>query len=162
ADLCQNAARMDRLMLEGSLVRHPSGVHLLAPPQRLADVAAVHADGVRQTLNLTRTTFPYVVADLGYSFRDEQVQVLRQAVLVVLRLDIPSLLTTGRTLDHLERLGVSRERVQLVANRYGQPKELPAGKAEKALGVKISHYVPDDAKTINRAANSGIPAVLDA
>src|SRR5262249_16085408 len=79
-----------------------------------------------------------------------------------LRLDIPSLLNTRRTLDHLERLGVSRERVQLVANRYRQPKELPAGKAEKALGVKISHYVPDDAKTITRAANSGIPAVLDA
>ena len=32
ADLCQNVARMDRSMFERSLVRHASGVHLLAPP----------------------------------------------------------------------------------------------------------------------------------
>jgi pilus assembly protein CpaE len=164
ADLCQNAARMDRVMLEGSLVHHQSGIHLLASPQHLADIAAVHPDGVRQALALARAAFPYVVADLGYSFRDEQVQVLRQAdvVLVVLRLDIPSLVNTRRTLDHLERLGVAKDRIHLVANRYGQPKELPAGKAEKALGTKIFHYLPDDPKTINQATNSGIPAVLDA
>ena len=48
-----------------------------------------------------------------------------------------------------------------MANRYGQPKELPYSKAEEALGVKIGHYIPDDPKTINRANNSGIPAVLD-
>jgi Flp pilus assembly CpaE family ATPase len=65
-------------------------------------------------------------------------------------------------MDHLERLSVGKERVRLVANRYGQPKELPAAKVEKALDAKIFHYVPDDAKTINRATNSGIPAVFDA
>jgi pilus assembly protein CpaE len=164
ADLCRNAARMDRVMLEGSLVRHGSGIHLLAPPQSFADSAAINAEGVRQALALTRAAFPYVLADLGYSFREEQVQVLRQAdlVLLVLRLDIPSLLNTRRTLERLERLGVARDRVHLVANRYGQPKELPAGKAQSALGAKIFHYIPDDPKTVNRATNSGVPAVLDA
>ena len=164
ADLCQNAARMDRLMLEGSLVRHDSGIHLLSPPHNFADIAAVNSEGVRQALNFARAAFPYVVADHGCSFREEQTPVLRQAdvVLLVLRLDIPSLLNTRRTLTQLERLGVNGDRVHLVVNRYGQPKELPAAKAEKALGVKIFHYVPDDPKTINRATNSGIPAVLDA
>src|SRR5262249_6717966 len=32
-DLCANAARMDRVMFERTLVRHASGVHLLAPPR---------------------------------------------------------------------------------------------------------------------------------
>src|SRR5262249_30305818 len=54
ADLCQNAARMDRLMFEGSLVRHESGLHLLAPPQRFADIAAINVEGVRQALALAR------------------------------------------------------------------------------------------------------------
>jgi pilus assembly protein CpaE len=164
ADLCQNAARMDRLMLERSLVRHESGVHLLAAPQNFADIAFVDPDGVRHVLTLARAGFPYVVVDHDYSFREEQLQVLRQAdvILLVLRLDIPCLVNVRRTLDHLERLGIERQRVRLVANRYGQPKELPANKAEKALGSKIFHYVPDDPKTINRAVNSGIPAVLEA
>jgi pilus assembly protein CpaE len=164
ADLCQNAARMDRVMLDRSLVRHESGIHLLAPPESFTDIHHVNAEGVRQALSHARAAFPYVVVDLDHSFREEQVQVLRQAdvLLLVLRLDIPSLLKTRRTLDQLDRLGVGKDRIFLVANRYGQPKELPAAKAEKALGARFFHYVPDDPKTINRATNSGIPAVLDA
>jgi pilus assembly protein CpaE len=49
-----------------------------------------------------------------------------------------------------------------VVNRYGQPKEVPASKAEEALGVKIAHYIPDDPKTVNRANNNGVPLILEA
>jgi pilus assembly protein CpaE len=163
ADLCQNAARMDRTMLERSLVKHQSGVHLLAPPRMFNETAQVTAEGVRQAINLGRTLFPYVVVDLDRTFREQQVQVLTQAdlILVVLRLDFVAVRNTQRYLEHLERLGIARERVRVVVNRYGQAKEVPAAKAEEALGVKIFHYIPDDPKTINRANNNGIPAVLE-
>ena len=52
------------------------------------------------------------------------------------------------------------ERVRLVVNRYGQAKEVPAAKAQEALGVKIDCYIPEDAKTVNRANNNGTPVVL--
>jgi pilus assembly protein CpaE len=163
AELCQQAAHMDRTMFERSLAQHASGVHLLAPPRMLTDVPAVTAEGVRQTLNLARTIFPFVIVDLDHSFGPEQVQVLRQAdvILLVLRLDFTCLRNAQRTLEYLERLGISRERIRLIVNRYGQAKEVPAGKAEEALRVKVSHYIPDDVKTVNRANNSGIPVVLE-
>ena len=50
---------------------------------------------------------------------------------------------------------------RLVVNRYGQPKEVPAAKAEEALGVKIFHFVPDDPRSVNRANNNGTPFVLE-
>src|SRR5262249_47950862 len=78
ADLCQNATRMDRIMFERSLVEHSSGVHLLASPCSFADIGYVTAEGVAQALHLARSLFPYVVVDLDHSFRDEQIQVLRQ------------------------------------------------------------------------------------
>ena len=163
ADLCQNAARMDRVMFERSLARHASGVHLLAPPRTFADIGQVTPEGVRQALTLARALFPYVVADLDHSFAEEQAQVLRQAdvVLLVLRLDFTCLRNTRRALDYLARLGVGPDRVRVVVNRYGQAKEVPAAKAEDALGLKIFHYVPDDPKTVNRANNGGVPLVLD-
>ncbi len=163
ADLCLNARRVDRVMFEHSLVRHASGVHLLGPPVALADVAHVTPDGVRQALTLARAFFPYVVMDLDHSFRDEQLQALRLAdvVLVVLRLEFAGLRNVRRTLEHLEKMGLGADRVRLVVNRYGQPKEVPAAKAEDALKVKIFHYVPDDPRTINRANNNGVPAVLE-
>src|SRR5262249_42220064 len=151
-------------MFERSLVAHANGVSVLAPPRAFADIHHVTADGVRQALALGRSLFPYVVIDLDHSFRDEQIQVLRQAdvILLVMRLDFTSVRNIRRTLDHLEALKIDRNRVRLVVNRYGQPKEVPPAKAEEVLGLKIAHYIPEDPKTINRANNSGVPVVLDA
>jgi pilus assembly protein CpaE len=163
AELCQNAARMDRIMLERSLVRHSSGVHLLAPPRSFGDLRMVTVEGVRQAMALARTLFPYIVVDVDHSFGDEQLQVLRHAdaILVVLRLDFTSLRHTQRTLEYFQDRGIDRNRVQVVVNRYGQPQEVPAAKAEEALGVKIFHYIPDEPKTVNRANNNGVPVVLE-
>jgi pilus assembly protein CpaE len=58
AELCMNAAHMDRVMFERSLARHSSGVHLLAPPRALADVSYVTADGVAQALTWGARCFP--------------------------------------------------------------------------------------------------------
>jgi pilus assembly protein CpaE len=163
ADLCQNMARIDRVMFERSLARHSSGVHLLASPLQFSDVPFVTAEGVRKTLGMARLIFPYVVMDLDHSFHPEQVEALRQAnlVLIVFRLDFASLRNARRTLDYLDKLGIGRDRIQFVVNRYGQPKEVPFAKAEEALGVKISHYIPDDPKAVNRANNDGVPLVIE-
>jgi len=37
---------------------------------------------------------------------------------------------------------------------------VPFAKAEEALGLKISHYIPDDPRTVNRANNDGVPMVI--
>jgi pilus assembly protein CpaE len=163
AELCMNSARLDRVMFERSLVRHASGVHLLAPPRNYIDIGQVTSEGVRHVVAMARLLFPYVIADLDHSFREEQLTVLRQAdvILLLLRLDFTSVRNVRKTLEHLERLGIDQGRVQLVVNRYGQAKEVPAAKAEEALGVKIQHYIPDDPKTVNRANNSGLPMVLE-
>jgi pilus assembly protein CpaE len=163
ADVCQNVARLDRVLFERSLTRHSSGVHLLASPLQFSDVAFVTAEGVRKALGMAKLMFPYVVIDLDHSFHAEQVEALRLAdqVLIILRLDFASLRNARRTLDYLDKLGIARDRIQLVVNRYGQPKEVPFAKAEEALGLKISHYIPDDPKSINRANNDGVPVVIE-
>src|SRR5271157_3551815 len=163
ADLCQNVARIDRVMFEGSLARHSSGVHLLASPLKFSDVPFVTPEGVRKTLGQARLMFPYIVIDLDHSFHSEQLEAIRQAnlILIVLRLDFASLRNARRTLDYLDKLGIGRDRMQVVVNRYGQPKEVPFAKAEEALGLKISHYIPDDPGTVNRANNDGVPLVIE-
>src|SRR5205823_1273158 len=82
-------------------------------------------------------------------------------ILLVLRLDFTCLRNAQRVFDYFDQVGISRDRVRVVVNRYGQAKEVPAGKAEEALRVKVAHYIPDDAKTVNRANNSGVPVVLE-
>jgi len=164
ADLCLNVARLDRAMFEKLLVQHSSGVHLLGSPQMFDGTRVVSAQGVGQALALAVKLFPHVVVDLEDCFHEEQVFVVRQAAILLLtvRLDFTSVRNARRILEYLTELGVPQNRLRLVANRYGQPNELPVAEAEAALGVRISHYIPDDPKTINGANNTGIPAVLKA
>jgi pilus assembly protein CpaE len=162
ADLCVNGARFDRAVFERSLIEK-NGVHLLAPPRTLQEIRVVTPEGVKQAINMARMAFGYVVADLDDCIHEEQVQALQLAdvVLLVLRLDFTSLRNAQRVMEHLEAAGLNRENVQLVVNRFGQPKELSSGIAEQALKMKIAHYVPDDPKTVNRANNNGVPAVVE-
>ena len=163
-DLCHNASRLDRVMFERSLVKHHTGVHLLAPPHRLSDARDVRPDGVGLAISLGRASFPFVVADLDHTYREEQWVAIRQAdeILVAFRLDFSSLRNTRRALEHLEEEGIDRAKIRLVVNRYGQPQEVPASKAEEALGRKIGHYIPEDPKAVNRANNHGVPVVVEA
>jgi pilus assembly protein CpaE len=163
ADLCHNIARIDPTLFQQSLIRHESGVHLLGAPRYFEDIAWVTPEGVHQAIELAKASFPYVLVDLDHSFRAEQLQVLREAdlILLVIRLDFASLRNARRSLEHFERLEIDRSRMRLIVNRFGQPKEIAYSKAEEALGMKIFHYVPDDPKSINRANNNGVPVVLE-
>ncbi len=162
ADICLNVARLDRAMFEKVLVPHASGISLLAAPQVFGSTRLVTTQGVCHALSMARRLFAYVVVDLEDCFHEEQVLALRQtsAILLVSRLDFTSLRNVRRILEHLEDLEISPSRVRLVANRFGQPNELPVSEAEEALGGKLSYFVPEDARTINGANNTGIPAVL--
>jgi pilus assembly protein CpaE len=118
---------------------------------------------VRAILGLARRMSPHVVVDLDHTFAPEQVEVLLAAdvILLVFPLHFTSLRNARRTLDHLDQLGVPAGRVRLVANRHGGAREVPAAQAEQALRKKIAHHIPDDPGTVNRAANNGVPVVIE-
>lgn len=164
ADLCQYAERLDRSLLEGALLKHASGVQLLPAPNKRTDLARVTPEGVTRVLAVSRLIFPYVVADVDRSFAAEQAVVLTASDLVVLvmRLDFTSLRNVRRTLEYFEEIGVPKDKVRVVANRFGQYSELPTAKVEEALSLKIANFLPEDPKTVNRATNHGQPAVLEA
>jgi pilus assembly protein CpaE len=164
ADLCSNAQRLDRTMFERMLVRHPNGVHLLGSPQLFQDIRRVTPAGVAEGLRLARTYFPCVVVDLEDCFHEEQIVALRDAtsILLVTRLDFTSLRNCRRILEYFQDLELAAGKVRLVINRYGQPNELPVEEAEGALGQKLTHFIPEDSKTVNGANNIGIPVVTHA
>ncbi len=162
ADLCDNLNRLDHSMFEQFLLRHASGVQLLAAPTAVADLRRVTRKGVQRALALARVRFPYVVVDLGNTFADEQVEALWQAdiILLVLRLDYTSVRNTRRIIDNIAGLGIDKNHIRLVVNGYRQRRQLELEQAEAALGMKIAHHVPHDAATVNMAINNGVPVVL--
>jgi pilus assembly protein CpaE len=162
-DLLQNVDRIDRSIFERTLSRHDCGVALLASPRRYDVREMVSPAGTARILELARSVSPFVVLDIDSALGPEQMQALQvsDAIVIVMRLEFNSLCNVRQAIDYLTRHNINRERLMVVANRQGQPKEIPIAKVEEALGQKVSLFIPDDPKTVIRANNNGIPVVND-
>lgn len=163
ADLCDEPDRLDRDILERTLVRHESAVSLLASPRSYEARGRVTAEAVERIIDLARGRFPFVVLDLDRELGPAAVQAARCAdlVLITLRQEFTSLRDARLAISHLQAQGVAPQRISPIAMRRGQPRELPAAKVEAALQMKLAGVIPDDPKYVLRAANNGVPLVIE-
>ncbi len=163
ADLCRNIETLDKNMLEQSLVKHPCGVHVLGAPRTLRETDQATPTGLRRTLHIARTAFPFLVVDYP-DFRDEaQVGIFEGAdlVLPVFRFDFTALRNLQRVLEFWQPLKIDPGKIHLVGNQYGQRKGLALRKIETALRKRIQFLVPDDPSLVNLSVNCGVPVVLE-
>jgi pilus assembly protein CpaE len=114
---------------------------------------------VRQVLVVLRAMFDFVVADLGHSTDEARQEALELAdrIVLVVGLDVPSVRLSRELLQRLEELGQPRDKLRLVANRYGQRKQFHWKKVQEALGMPIAHWIRDDPAAVNQALNQGQP-----
>lgn len=161
ADLCSNLMRLDDSLFQQILTSHSSGIQLLAAPQDFAAIERVTVKGLRRAMALGKRQFPYIVLDLGGVHTQVHQEAATQAdILVVLvRLDYPSILNVRRCLEQLSAIGIERSKLRMVVNRYGLSRQLSIAQAQEALGCKLDHFLPDDPASVNSSINSGLPVV---
>jgi pilus assembly protein CpaE len=149
-------------MLDLSLLKHECGIHLLASPEPHTDYRQIRPELIQKVVQLSRSAFPTVVADLEDCDHLDQVRTLAASdqIIMVMRPDFVSLVRAKKLVSYLLSAGVAREHLTLVVSRTGQPKELPIAQAEEVLGVSIGHRVPDDPATVNESINLGIPLAV--
>lgn len=158
-DVRQNWERLDSTMMRQTLHEHPAGVAVLTHPPELLCAEPLEPQAMRGILMLLKSMFDYVVIDLGHSLDAAMVAALALAdkVVVVTRLDVPALRLTRRLVCQLKGKGVAPGKLRLIANRYGQGKQIGLKQAEEAVGIPVAESIPDDATTLNAALNSGMP-----
>jgi pilus assembly protein CpaE len=153
--------RMDALLLRKALVTHPSHVSVLAyPPDTLQPVSFTPSI-MRNILILLRSMFNFTVVDLGHVLDDTRTEALSltDKIVVVVRLDVPSLRLTRQFIHRLEDLGIGQEKLCIIVNRFGQRKQFSWRKAKEVLGLTISEWIPDDPGTVNLSINHGQPLI---
>jgi Flp pilus assembly CpaE family ATPase len=60
----------------------------------------------------------------------------------------------------LGKAKVSESQIVLVANRTGQPREMPQRCMEELVGMPVRHRIPNDPAAANTAYNLGVPVVI--
>lgn len=157
-DLAKNVKRIDPLLLDGSLVKHSSGVRVLAEPFYAEDARKITPSDIDEILDILAQSFDFVVVDTAKEFDEMLALVLDKAslVLFVTEMDVPSLKSAHRGFELLERMGIYDKKIRLILNRYVKSKLMTLESVEKALGVKVFWTLPNNYPTAIAAVNQGL------
>ena len=157
-DLIQNLKRIDPLLLDGSLVKHASGLRVLAEPFYAEDARTIEPKDIDQILITLRQSFDFVVVDTRKEV-DRIVSIALDSadlILFVTEMDVPSLRSATKALELFERMGVQQKKIRLVLNRHIKSKLINLEAVEKTLGVKVFWALPNDYPTAIAALNQGL------
>jgi pilus assembly protein CpaE len=156
-DLAKNAEKADYDFLHTLLLRHSSGVYILAEPPMIEDGEQISAAQVREVLSTLRSMFDYIVVDTPHQFDERTLTALEMSdiVLLVSLLNLPSLKNTQRCLELFGRLGLRDERVRLLLSRYLPNDEIPKESIEGIMNTPVFFSVPNDYPTVISSINRG-------
>jgi len=157
-DLVKNLKRIDPLFLDGSLVKHASGVRVLAEPFYAEDARRITPVDIDEILDVLAQSFEFVVVDTPKEFDEMLALVLEKAnlILFVTEMDVPSLKSAHRAFELFERMGIYDKKIRLILNRYVKSKLMSLESVEKALGVKVFWTLPNNYPTAIAAVNQGL------
>jgi pilus assembly protein CpaE len=156
-DVLRNLSRLDERMLAGSVVVHPSKVHVLAQPKEIADKDEVKGEEVLQVLTAASDAYRYVIVDCGGRI-DEATLMATSVADVVLLICTPSVVSVKnawRRLQLMDRLTIERSSVRLIVNQWGKTAELTLKDIESNLGIQVAATISADPVTCNKAVNVG-------
>jgi pilus assembly protein CpaE len=157
ADLLPRADRVDERSLTGSVVVHRTKVHVLATPSEMDAVGEVRTDDVYNIIMAAAKGYQFVVIDCGV-YLDQGVAIalnVSEMIVLVTTPDVTSVRDSYRRLRLLENIGVEKERVRLVVNRYDKGAYITLDDIKTNLGIPVVATIDDDPKLVQQAINEG-------
>jgi pilus assembly protein CpaE len=156
-DLAKNAEKADYDFLHSLLLKHSSGVYILADPPTVEDGEQILAGQVKDVLATLRSMFDYIIVDTPHQFDERTLTALEKSdiVFLVTLLNLPSLRNTQKCLDLFGRIGIRDERVRLILSRYLPNDEIPRESIEGIMTCPVFFAIPNDYPTVISSVNRG-------
>ncbi|MEW6252603.1 MAG: response regulator [Planctomycetota bacterium] len=160
AELGDTPEHIEAQMIERVMVKHPSGVHVLARPVELEQAERISAAQCAGVLAALLEHYDFVVVDGPVRFDPSARAVfdMTDLYLLVLQLLVPPVRTADRLMQELRRAGYNLDKVRLACNRVGRDSGyLETSDVETTLNRKLDWLLPDDWRTASTAVNVGAP-----
>src|SRR5712671_3910874 len=154
--------RLDRQLLEVMLSHHPSGLAVVAAPNRPAEMRSFDPDMVTRLLDLVSSHFDYVVFDMPrtwFSWTDS-VLLGSNKLFIISEMTVPGLRHAKQLVEAVrERLGDGPQ-PQVIINRFEQKlfsSGLRKSDIEQVLGASFAACIPNHYGLVREAIDRGIP-----
>jgi pilus assembly protein CpaE len=151
-------------LIDQYLVRHASGLAVLASPGAQEQEATVTADALRTILTRFSEKREILVVDSGSRIDDRLNVMLELAdeVVFVVAPDIASLRAMKSLVGSLGSVGAGVSRTTFVLNHQYQQELLKRPAVENVLGARLGFELPYDSVLYQKAVNQGVPLVRGA
>ena len=153
----ENSSRLDSHFLSTLLVKHDSGLFVLAAPSEMTPFQPAE-DAIGTLLKVALQCFEYVVVDAGSKLDLQRVYRLDESVTLYLvtQLGIPELRNANRFIKQLPDHGGAT--LEVVVNRFDSGAEgLDEAQVAKALTRSVRWKIPNDYAAVRQMQNSATP-----
>lgn len=149
---------IDDLILFSSLIRHASGISVLAAPQHMEEADEVEPEHADAIISRLKQRFRFTVVDTARTLTATTAAVLNHTdrVLIVSDLSLPSVRSLHRLAGVLRGLSVSREGLDLIVVE-GEHDMVPVADASRAIAKPPLVTISRDAAAAAAAMNAGAP-----
>lgn len=157
ADLLPRADRLDERMLTSAVMVHRTKVNVLTTPDDMESIGPIRADDIYSLINVAAKAYQWVIIDCG-TYYDEAVSMalnVADTIVLVTTPDVTSVRDAFRRVRTLNVLGIERERLRLVVNRYHKAAYVSKKDIATNLGLHIAATVSDDGRNVEQAVNEG-------
>lgn len=156
-ELMHNLDRLDERMLAGTVAVHPSKVHVLAQPVQLMESEEIKGDDVLKVLSAAADAYNYVLVDCGGRLDEATLTACSVAdqIFLICTPDVPAVKNAWRRLQLMDRLGIGRDAVRLIVNKWDRTSELSQKDIETNLGIQVAATVTYEPDNCRKAINAG-------
>jgi pilus assembly protein CpaE len=161
-DLASRSEEIDVDIVEDVLMRHESGLRVLAAPQRPEMADEIQADQVKKVLRYLKQNYAYVVVDSSSTMDDITLAILdlTDVLLAVATTDIPSIKDSRLLFDLLSILEFHRENILFVLNKTDRRTGITAEAVSENLKHPVVGEIPSDERVVANSVNKGVPLLV--
>ena len=161
-DALDNLHRMDTEFMRELVVKHKSGLDILAGGDQIDRPGPHDAAGVEQLLQQLGRSYDFIIIDAGVvtgGVADVAV-FAADTIYLVANPDIASVRNAHRIVDRFEQLGAGKDRLRVLLNRMSDQNQIGPKQIEATLGHSLHMMFPSDYGVVSAAMNSGVPLAL--
>jgi pilus assembly protein CpaE len=163
-DLAPNVDSMDNELIEDVVLHHQnSGVDIIAAPPTPEDGEQVLGSNLVQVIQYLARMYSYVIVDTNSYLSDQTIETLDACDLMVLisSQDIPAIINTRAVLQLMvTRLGIDKNKIMLVMNRFDKTVAISPDKVGHNLGHDITCVLLEDKEVVVPGVNRGVPFMM--
>jgi len=163
-DLAPRVEELDpEIVQEVSVLHKSTGARILLAPSRPEYAENVSGDQFASILEYLRKMYSYIVVDNSSALSDVTLASVDASDIIILLTtqDIPAIKNARLFLDITDALGINKNRVLFVMNRYDKRIGITPDRVSDSFKHKITCVIPTDERIVIPSVNRGVPFILN-